>query len=69
MNKAINGAWEPFRHLFKRREIPAKTLLLREGQLSKTAYYIEKGCLRLWFNNNGKDVTFQFSLKEQVFLL
>jgi CRP-like cAMP-binding protein len=47
--------WENYSHLFKRQEIPAKTILLQEGQISKTAYLIEKGCLRSWFNNNGKD--------------
>lgn len=52
--------WARFKHLFKRQEIPAKTVLLNEGEVSKKAYYIEKGCLRVWFNNNGKDVTFQF---------
>lgn len=52
--------WEEFSHLFKRQEIPARTILLREGQISKTGYYIEKGCMRSWFNNNGKDITFQF---------
>jgi len=52
--------WEKFSHLFKRQEIPARTILLREGQISKTGYYIEKGCMRSWFNNNGKDITFQF---------
>ena len=49
-----------FSHLYKRMEIPAKTTLLEEGQISKIAYLIEKGCLRSWFNNSGKDITFQF---------
>lgn len=52
--------WEKFSHLFKQQEIPARTVLLREGQISKTGYYVEKGCMRSWFNNNGKDITFQF---------
>jgi CRP-like cAMP-binding protein len=52
--------WENYSHLFKRQEIAAKTILLQEGQISKMAYLIEKGCLRSWFNNNGKDITFQF---------
>lgn len=52
--------WARFKHLFNRQEIPAKTVLLNEGEVSKKAYYIEKGCLRVWFNNNGKDVTVQF---------
>lgn len=57
--KNFNG-WDEYKHLFKRREIPAKTTLLEQGQISKTGYFIEKGCLRSWFNHNGKDVTFQF---------
>jgi CRP-like cAMP-binding protein len=56
----ITGKWAKFSHLFKLRDIPAKTTLLKEGQISNTAYFIEKGCLRAWFNNNGKDITFQF---------
>lgn len=55
----ITKSWNEFRHLFKRIEIPAKTTLLREGQISKAAFFIEKGCLRSWFNNNGNDITFQ----------
>lgn len=55
-----SGEWEPFIHLFHQQEVPAKTILLREGQVSRTAYFIEKGALRIWFNNNGKDITFQF---------
>jgi CRP-like cAMP-binding protein len=54
------GEWGEFERLFKRLIIPAKTTLLQEGEISKNAYFIEKGCLRVWFNNNGKDVTFQF---------
>lgn len=52
--------WNRFGHLFKRQEIPVKTVLLREGQVSTKAFYIEQGCIRLFFNNNGKDITFQF---------
>jgi len=55
-----NPEWDPFRPLFKREELTAKTILLEEGAISKRAFYIEKGCLRVCFNNNGKDVTFQF---------
>ncbi|RVT80083.1 Crp/Fnr family transcriptional regulator [Flavobacterium sufflavum] len=55
-----NIEWDKFRHLFKRQEIPAKTILLNEGEISKQAFYIEQGCLRVCFNNNGKDITFQF---------
>ena len=55
-----SGEWDRFFHLFQQQEIPAKTMLLREGQVSRTAYFIERGALRIWFNNNGRDITFQF---------
>lgn len=40
--------------------VPARTLLLEEGQVADTLYFIRKGCLRLFFWNDGKDITFQF---------
>jgi CRP-like cAMP-binding protein len=52
--------WEHFGHLFERSEIPARTMLLWEGEVSQKVYFIEKGCLRLWLNHNGKDITLQF---------
>lgn len=52
--------WDKFNHLFKRHEFPARTVLLREGDISKNLYRIEKGCLRTWFNNDGNDITTQF---------
>src|ERR1700734_913150 len=58
--KEGEAEWNKFGYLFKRQENPARTLFLREGEISKKAYYIEKGCLRLWFNHEGKEVTFQF---------
>jgi CRP-like cAMP-binding protein len=55
-----NAEWEKFRHFFKRETIPAKTILLKEGEVSEKMFYIEKGCIRLSFNKDGKDITFQF---------
>lgn len=40
--------------------VQARTVILREGDVADNLYYIRSGCLRLAFNNNGKDVTFQF---------
>lgn len=52
--------WNNYTSCFKRLEVPAKTVLLKEGEVSKKLFLIEKGCIRVWFNNNGKDITFQF---------
>jgi len=48
------------KRLFTLEEFSAKTLLVKEGTVAKKLFYIEKGCCRAWFNNDGKDVTYQF---------
>ncbi len=60
----VNG--EALLGLFQERTIKAKTILLSEGQTSRHIYFVKKGCLRLWFNNQGKDVSFQFFLEGQA---
>lgn len=57
---SIQSEWQKFSHLFKREEVPAKTVLLKEGEIAKKIYFIEKGCFRLSLNNDGTDITFQF---------
>ncbi|ASW75378.1 cyclic nucleotide-binding protein [Chryseobacterium piperi] len=52
---------------FNRMEVPAKTILLKENEVSLNAYYIEKGIARAWYNNDGKDVTFQFFMENTMF--
>lgn len=52
--------WERLRHLSKPMEAPARTVLLEEGQVSRAMFFIEKGCLRTWINNDGKEITTQF---------
>lgn len=54
-----------FQDLFTEKEIASKTILLREGEVANTIYFIKKGCLREWFNKDGKDITFQFFFEGQ----
>lgn len=54
--KKLNN-WEIFRPYFKQEEVPSRTILLQEGKVSKKMYFIEKGCLRTWVNNDGKEIT------------
>lgn len=49
----------------ERIEVPAKTILLEEGKISGNYIYIEKGCVRLAFNNNGDDKTVQFFFENE----
>jgi CRP-like cAMP-binding protein len=57
---------ERFQKLFIEREITSKTVLLREGEVSTQLHFIKKGCLRIWFNKDGKDITIQFFLEGQA---
>ncbi|MEO5594033.1 MAG: Crp/Fnr family transcriptional regulator [Chitinophagaceae bacterium] len=45
-------------------EIKKKTFLLKEGQVCKTSFFVEKGCLRLFFiNEKGAEQTAQFAIE------
>jgi CRP-like cAMP-binding protein len=64
---AINtDLWERYATRFTRLEVPARTLLLRENEVAKRVFLIEKGCLRVWFNSQGKDITAQFFFEQQL---
>jgi len=55
-----NNKWKDYISYFNRIAVPAKTILLKEGEIPKKMYLIEKGCMRVWFNNEGNDITVQF---------
>lgn len=48
--------WNDYKIFFERLEIPTKTSLLHEGEVSSFAYFIEKGIVRAYYNNDGKDL-------------
>jgi CRP-like cAMP-binding protein len=49
---------DPF--LFKKEIFKPRTLLLHENQICDTIYFINTGCIRTWFNQDGRDITLQF---------
>ena len=57
--------WAAYSHLFKEEKFPAKTILLQEGEIAKKIFFVKEGCMRIWFNNQGKDLTFQFFFEGQ----
>jgi CRP-like cAMP-binding protein len=61
----LASLWEKYTAMQQLQTIPAKTILLHEGKIAKNYYFVEQGCLRLWFNNDGKDVTFQFFFENE----
>ena len=64
--KKDNPKWAHFQDLLIERQIAAKTILLNEGETSIHAHIIKKGCLREWFNKDGKEITFQFFFEGQA---
>lgn len=58
--------WETSKDFFYPEKLKSKTTLLSEGEISKKMFYVEKGCLRVWFNSNGKEITFQFFSEGQM---
>ncbi len=58
--------WQDYSSCFKRMQVPAKTSLLKEGQISKKLFLIEKGCMRAWYNNNGREITLQFFFENDM---
>lgn len=52
--------------LAEKLDFPRKTSLLNQGDICKQIFFIEQGCLRLWVNDDGRDITFQFFFEGDV---
>lgn len=49
----------------KQIQVEKKELLLEEGQVCKSNYFVEKGCLRMYYiNNKAEEQTVQFALED-----
>ena len=57
--------WDKYLKFQKRIDVPAKTVLLEEGKISGHYIFVEKGCIRAAFNNNGNDKTVQFFFENE----
>lgn len=61
----LNAYWDKYLPFQKRLEVPAKTILLEEGKISQNYIFVEKGCVRTFFINNGEDKTVQFFFENE----
>ena len=61
----LNSFWDKYLEYQQRLEVPAKTVLLEEGKVSKNYIFIEKGCVRSFFHHNGNDKTVQFFFENE----
>lgn len=66
LKNLLDSLGDEYPHLLKEKYVEAKITLLQEGEISHYMYIIREGCLRLWFNKDGKDITFQFFFENQA---
>lgn len=52
MLKEQESELKNYTKLFSEINVSPKTVLIKEGEISQNIYFIRKGCLRLWFNND-----------------
>ena len=57
--------WKVFYKYLKRQEHKAKTILIEEGNLAETLYFIESGLFRTYKNLDEKDITTYFACDNQ----
>jgi CRP-like cAMP-binding protein len=61
----LNPFWDKYLEFQERLEVPAKTILLEEGKISQHYIFIEKGCIRAFFDNRESDKTVQFFFENE----
>ncbi|WP_025142799.1 Crp/Fnr family transcriptional regulator [Pedobacter jeongneungensis] len=61
----LNPYWDKYLEFQERIEVPAKTILLEEGKISRHYYFVEKGCVRASLNKQGDDKTVQFFFEKE----
>jgi len=58
--------WPELQTLFVPEQFPKGSRLLDEGNISTEIFIVLSGALRLWHNDNGRDITLQFFFENQM---
>ncbi|MDJ0366544.1 outer membrane beta-barrel protein [Hymenobacter sp. H14-R3] len=61
------AAWQRYEPRLQHLEVPAKTVLLREGVAASQFYYLEQDRMRSWFEGERQAITTQFFFESQPF--
>ena len=54
------------KELFDEKKYESRTVLLKEGETAKKIFIVKEGCLRMWQNHEGKEITFQFFFEGEM---
>lgn len=58
--------WRVLEQAFTFRQVPKKYKIVQEGAIAREIYFINKGVLRLYYNNDGNEIT-GFLFTENLF--
>ena len=61
--KLGNPALKSLGAVLKKVELPKGALLITEGKICNHVYFLEKGCLRGFYNLDGKEISFWFAFE------
>ncbi len=62
----LKKRWNDYAPMLRKARFPARAFLLREGEISRKMFFVEKGCLRTAINSHGRDITTQFFFEGSV---
>ena len=65
-SNSVHEILESYKHLTKEISVANKTVLLREGETAQNIFFVKEGCLRMWMNYEGKEITFQFFFENEM---
>lgn len=67
IDKSKQIIWQAVSPFIEEVKLAKKQIVIHEGAQSKQVFFIKSGCLRSWFNRDGKDVSCQFFLPNSMF--
>ncbi|MBC7451412.1 MAG: Crp/Fnr family transcriptional regulator [Cytophagales bacterium] len=62
----LNIDWRVYDQYLEKIEVSSKTRLLNEGDIADKVFFIEKGSVRVGYDNDGKDISVQFYFEDDL---
>lgn len=62
----IRKVLDKYRQLYKTKRVSKKDILIQQGEVANSIYFIKSGILRMWHNADGNDITLQFFEANQL---
>jgi CRP-like cAMP-binding protein len=63
LHQVSNELEEALQHHFTKEVLPRNEMLIEEGKICRHLYFLEQGCLRGFYNLDGKEITHWFGFE------